>query len=256
MTMREIFSKNLERLCATQKSHAHVARELGLNRQQFASYVKGKYLPNETVIEKICAYFQVDIGTLFREHSPVTEFEGIDALIDCHKKQFDRIINDEISSRDRGLADGFYYIYFAVPDDPDSFTCSLLAIRREGGLTTFKRISRAVTARLTLRPRTLGIHSGFVVFREGLLFFLGVGMVQGGSPSMLVAHPIVSPEIPYVGQAIVHAGSTFHIVKFCITAVSKRVKIWKTMRSVRLLSRTELLNISPKVHAYFDAKNI
>ena len=247
MFMREIFSENLRRLCAAQQSHAHVARELGVNRQQFYSYIKGKNLPNERVIEKICEYFEVDVGTLFRQYDPISDFSSIDALNDKHKKQLNRIIADETGSKQRGIADGLYYIYFSMANDPDIFICSLLAIRREGGLTTFKRISRYVDPLAALRPSQRGIHSGVIFFRESLLFFLGLDQVTPGTPSMLVARPMVSAEILYGGQAIVHSGPTFQIVKFCIALAPKRVKIWRAIKKVKIMSIYELSEISPTI---------
>jgi transcriptional regulator with XRE-family HTH domain len=256
MSMRALFAKNLKRLCATQKSYAHVARELGVNRQQFDSYIKGRNLPNEGVVERICAYFQVDIGTLFRDHDPGSEFASIDALVDKHKKMLNGIIADETSARRGGLVDGKYHVYFSVPNDPDSFVCSLLAVRREGGFVTFRRITRTITSSLTLRGVNFGLHSGVVLFREGQLFFVGVARANEAAPSFLVANELLSREVLFGGKAIVHAGTNFHIVKFCIVPIPPRTKVWKAMRQATVLSRAEITSISPAVGAFFEAGSV
>ncbi len=245
MSMRAIFSSNLQRLCAEEKSHAHVARVLGVNRQQFYSYIKGKNLPNERVIDKICEYFNIDVGVLFRQYDPITDSGSIAALTYTHKKKLNQVISDEKANKHRGIADGLYYIYFSVPNDPESFVCSLLAIRREGGLTTFKRISRFADTLAPMRPTKRAVHTGVVLFRESLLFFMGFDQESPTTPSMLVARASVSADILYSGQAIVHSGQTFQITKFCITPTPKRSRIWKVMKNLKLMSGTELAAMAP-----------
>ncbi|MGL4490813.1 MAG: helix-turn-helix transcriptional regulator [Rhizobiaceae bacterium] len=245
--MRTLFAKNLKRLCATQKSYAHVARELGVNRQQFDSYIKGRNLPNEGVVDRICAYFQVDIGTLFRDHDPVSEFSAIDGLIDTHKKYLNDLIGQEVVLRRGGIADGKYFVYFSMPSDPDHFICSLMAVRREGGFTTFRRITRKVSASDTLRSVKFGLHSGVILFRENVLFLLGHPSADEAAPSMLAANELLSRDVPFGGRAIVHAGSTFHIVKFWITPIPPRMKIWKAMQRVRVLGKSEIASLSPRL---------
>ncbi len=250
--MRALFAKNLKRLCATQKSYAQVARELGVNRQQFDSYIKGRNLPNEGVVDRICAYFQVDIGTLFREHDPLSEFASIDGLIDSHKKFLNGIIFDELTSKRGGLADGKYYVYFSIPNDPEHFVCSLLAVRREGGFVTFRRITRTASAYGTLRSVNFGLHSGIILFRENLLFFVGDAKAKEAAPSLLVANEMLSRELLFGGRATVHAGTNFHIVKFCISPIPGRVKIWKAMQRVHVLHHSELNSISVGLSSFFE----
>lgn len=231
-----------------QKSHAHVARELGLNRQQFNGYITGKNLPNERVIDNICAYFQVDVGALFREADPETDFTNLDALADRQKKYLDRIIAIEKSSHRHGLTDGLYYVYFSVPRDRELVACSLLAVKREGGLTTFRRITRLGGISDGRRPKTRSIHSGVVLYRENYAFLIGLDTIDNGGPTILVASPMTSSEILYSGQGHVATGSDFDIVQFYITASPKRTKIWKAMNRVKIHSLNEILTYSKKIY--------
>jgi transcriptional regulator with XRE-family HTH domain len=252
MSIRGIFSSNLRRLSSKQKSHAHVARELGLNRQQFNSYVTGKNLPNERVIDNICAYFQIDVGMLFREANPETDFQSIESLTDRQRKFMDRVISSEKSSSRQALLDGLYYIYFSMPGDPEMVACSLMAVKREGGITTFRRVTRLGGASGGLRPRARGVHSGIVIFRDGLAFFIGIDVIDNSVPTILVGRPVASSEIIYAGQAQLTTDTGFGMVKFCITAVSKRTKVWKAMQRVKFHQKSDVLVFSKKLFEAFS----
>ena len=241
MSIRGIFSGNLRRLSSREKSHAHVARELGLNRQQFNGYMTGKNLPNERVIDNICAYFQVDVGTLFREADPDADFQNIESLTDRQRKFIDRVISAERSLSRKALSDGLYYVYFSVPSDPDLVACSLLAVKRERGITTFRRVTRLGGASGALRPRGRGVHSGMVLFRDGLAFFIGVDTTKNTPPTVLVGRPMASSEIIYAGRAHIGTDSGFSEVKFYITAVPNRTKVWKAMRKVKFHQTSSVL---------------
>jgi transcriptional regulator with XRE-family HTH domain len=252
MSIRSIFAGNLRRLSSREKSHAHVARELGLNRQQFNGYVTGKNLPNERVIDNICAYFQVDVGTLFREANPETDFQNIESLTDRQRKFIDRVIAAEKATSRQALQDGLYYIYFSVSGDPDMVACSLMAVRREGGLTTFRRITRLGGASGGLRPRGRGVHSGIVIFRDGLAFFIGLDSIDNAVPTILVGRLVTSSEILYAGQAHLVTDTGFTHVKFSITPVPKRTKVWKAMHRVKFHQRSEIKDFSKKIFDFFS----
>ena len=51
------FGKNLRWLCGLRRSVSFVARELGINRQQFGRYVNNKSYPNTHNLIAICAGF-------------------------------------------------------------------------------------------------------------------------------------------------------------------------------------------------------
>ena len=252
MSIRSIFSGNLRRLSSRERSHAHVARELGLNRQQFNGYMTGKNLPNERVIDNICAYFQVDVGTMFREADPDTDFQNIESLTDRQRKFIDRVVSDEKSTSRQALLDGLYYVYFSVPSDPDLVACSLMAVKREGGLTTFRRVTRLGGASGALRPRGRGIHSGLVFFRDGLAFFIGLDKIATSAPTILVGRPAASSEIIYAGQAHIATDSGFGSVLFCITAVRKRVKVWKAMHRIQFHNISDIKEFSEKIFIFFS----
>jgi hypothetical protein len=58
MSLREVLSANLSRLCEGEVSIAAVCRATRINRQQFNRYLSGASIPNGRNLEKICRYFR------------------------------------------------------------------------------------------------------------------------------------------------------------------------------------------------------
>ena len=248
MSMRKVFAANLRRLSEQKKSHAHVARELGLNRQQFDNYLKGINLPNESVVSRILEYFQVDLSYMFSDNKSET---GYNRLIEKHKTLLDSYIDQKLSSKPGGLQDGLYYVIFSMSGEVQNFACSLLAVRREGGITTFKRVTRLRGDTGIFKSTARDVHSGIVIYRDGMAFLMALDVTQQRLPSLLVASPVVSREVIYSGVSLISTGSRFDVIKFCICPVQKRTKIWSAMRKVSFLSANELDSAFPHVRQFF-----
>ena len=56
------FADRLAELCKTKPSASAVARDLEINRQQFARYLNGESVPRQSITRKVAAYFDVDPG--------------------------------------------------------------------------------------------------------------------------------------------------------------------------------------------------
>jgi len=59
------FAENLKALCSQHKSVSFVARETGINRQQFEKYLRGKSMPSPFTQRKIAEFFGVMPQDLF-----------------------------------------------------------------------------------------------------------------------------------------------------------------------------------------------
>jgi hypothetical protein len=143
-------------------------------------------------------------------------------------------------------------LFFSLGSRGEGYACSLLAVKREGGITTFRRVTRLRGDSGALRSKPRDIHSGVVVYREGAAFFVGMDMTDQRSPSLLAAIPVVSRDIIYGGDALVSTGHHYEVVKFCISPISKRSKVWRAMRNVSLLSKSELDLRFPQVSRFFS----
>jgi hypothetical protein len=220
-----------------------------VNRQQFDNYLKGKNLPNESVVLKVLQYFQVDIQYMFSDNKKRT---GYNNLIEKHQIALDNYIDQKISTKPGGIKDGLYYIIFSVLGELGSFACSLLAVRREGGLTTFKRITRLRGDVGIFKSTARDVHSGVIVYREGMAFLVALDITHQRSPSLLVANPVASRDVIYSGVSLISTGTSYNPVKFCICPISKRTSVWKAMKNVSFLRGDELRSQFPNAADFFQ----
>ena len=110
-----------------------VAKDLGINRQQFARYINGTSIPRASLIDQIAQYFDVEPGELFQ--SPGRGAEDLaKSLQGLH--HYASILDPNISEDE--LASGFYLGYRASLLTPGKFFLSLAMIYRDDGLTKYK----------------------------------------------------------------------------------------------------------------------
>jgi transcriptional regulator with XRE-family HTH domain len=219
MSLRSLFAQNLRQLSATKRSHAHVARALGINRQQFNNYITGKNLPNETVVDKICKYFNVDAAYMFREVPENVANDYILRLSISQRQFIDRLIRFEFGVKNKSLADGLYYIYFSNSDTDKSVVCSLIAVRTEGGLTVFRRVTRIPRKEDSSKSNLSGLHYGIVTSRQNRVTLVGFDLLEDFSTSLLSAISIVSSNILYGGLALISNNGNYRSIPFAIVAV-------------------------------------
>jgi transcriptional regulator with XRE-family HTH domain len=251
VSVKMIFAANLKRLCGTQKSHAQVARDLGINRQQFNGYVTGRNLPNEGIIDRICTYFGVKLDVLFRDWTPEEEFSSLEILTNNQKQIISLFALHERSLSRSNISKGLYYIYFEFPGEPDNLVCSLFAVGREGILTTFRRITRMKCGSGLQLLGANGVHKGIVLKRSNTLFMLALDSIDDWLPSLLVAEANSSSSVLYSGFAQIMSPSKFHTVKFCIVPITSNLNIPSLMRQVRIQSKNEIFNTSNIVYRFF-----
>jgi transcriptional regulator with XRE-family HTH domain len=234
MSLRSLFAQNLRQLSATKRSHAHVARALGINRQQFNNYITGKNLPNETVVDKICKYFKVDAAYMFREIEINEQDSKILKLAATHRRIINNIINFEISNKNRALVDGLYYVYFSNADGDRSVVCSLMALRREGGICVFRRVTRIRRKGDPNSPTLSGFHYGIVTSRQNQISLLGVDVLEDLSISLLNGVSVISSNILYGGFALLSSGFNSRIVPFAIVAVRSGYTVREALKGARV----------------------
>lgn len=62
--LRQMFGRNLRRLCVPYRSVSDLCRQLGINRTQFNRYLSGESFPRPDVLHLICKFFDVDARIL------------------------------------------------------------------------------------------------------------------------------------------------------------------------------------------------
>lgn len=236
MGIRERFSNNLRRLSLSRKSHAQVARDLGINRQQFNNYLNAKNLPNETVIDKICKYFDVDLSYMFTEISSDLAQNFINEFGKYEKNILNRFISVAKEHRKNRLRDGIYYIYFALHNNPDQILCSILAVKNQRGISYFRRLTRLSDQSETAQFVTQSLHAGIAICRHNSLLLFGLNVLEGLSPSLISGQSVVSSKVLYVGHAIVRAGLDFENVPFAIIAAPRRTSLKTALGAAKVKS--------------------
>lgn len=142
------FAKRLRELCTEANSISGVARDLGINRQQFARYLNGTTFPRTAVLTQLAEYFGTPVSDLFAH--------GDDLPGSRHRLRSLPAISELLSTC--GLVDateadieaGFYLIYRRSFRFDDRVFVSLMTIRPDAaGVMRFKARTPSRIARVT-----------------------------------------------------------------------------------------------------------
>jgi hypothetical protein len=157
---------------------------------------------------------------MFREIAENAISDKIENLNYRHRIFLSAFINHEIGSKRKAFSNGLYYIYFINSESDLSIVCSILAVRLEAGLCTFRRVTRVRRNNDTNKLSLRGLHYGIASIKQNRLFMLGADRFDEFAITLLTGSPVVSPNVLYGGIASVSTGSDFKHVPFAITAAS------------------------------------
>ena len=129
---RRIYAKSLKRLCARKKSVSEVAREIGINRQQFEIYLQGISLPSANNRFRISQYFGVPSEDFF-------ETEAIDRLLSSQERLTTGTLDpgglfgptSEYELRRLRNYQGIYHAFFVTPAFPEYIHVGAALIREQ-----------------------------------------------------------------------------------------------------------------------------
>jgi transcriptional regulator with XRE-family HTH domain len=203
MSLRDVLSANLARLCAGEDSIAAVCRATRINRQQFNRYLAGSSIPNGRNLEKICRYFRTDESELFRPrhevpgHGPDAESESWS--YEDVRATLKRLRGEAPTSMEPGI----YFAHFAYPQDPSTVMRSVVVVRRDGNLSTFRRLTGLSEPKGSWWSHFTGDHKGIILERRHWLFFVGLNRVAESEPSLFVLRWVPSAEPMLSGHATI-----------------------------------------------------
>ncbi len=203
MSLREAFSANLTRLCASQASIAAICRATQINRQQFNRYLSGESLPNQRNLAKICEFFGVDERGMFGQDEsappkgPLTETSWW-SHVDLRAAL--KLIHSDTRP---SIAAGLYFADFAVPGDRSSIVRSAIVIRNDGNLTTFRRLTGLSERKGSWWSQFHGDHKGFILERAHWLYLVGLNARGSREPSLIVLRWMSGSRPMLTGQALV-----------------------------------------------------
>src|SRR5262245_45763032 len=163
MSLRLNMARNLQRLVGEIGSANFVSRELGINRQQFEKYLKGRSLPSRTTLVRICSYFKISEEALFSpsQDGDIAEVEDRPvATGSC-----DEVLKPLFSEPAASIKPGIYFLWLTVPTRPDQIVCAPVFIERQGDAVTFRRVTGSAEPKDRLWWHRVGDHKGTVVER-------------------------------------------------------------------------------------------
>ncbi len=138
----QVFGERLRELSDARGSYSQIARDLGINRQQFARYLNGSSRPRDALVRKMAEYFEVETGLFFQSKSvhadgapPLAQENPVASAM---QEGLSLLEQPEIPESE--LKSGFYMQYKQSFTQPDKIVCMLCKIYRDkSGVTRCKR---------------------------------------------------------------------------------------------------------------------
>ncbi len=206
MRIREIVAENLRRRCEGDQSVAHICRKMGINRQQFNKYLAGVTLPNERSLDKICHYFGIQESELLNTDSSSISIDSVPAndtlslLKFVHQLVSKKLNYDKFQT---SLTDGVYHTYFGHINGRDSIVRSVTIIKKDGNLTSFRRITGISNEPESTWADFTGDHRGMVIDRANAVFFQGMNSLGTEEPSLVCVQSQPMSTLLLAGFALI-----------------------------------------------------
>lgn len=232
MEVREVFAQNLRNLCDTRPSIASVCREMDINRQQFARYLGGKGLPNTANLDKICQYFGIVEADLFRSDLTAV-FDNADNQRNPVGKRVMEILAQEPPAR---LPAGSYFVDFTSSELDNTIVRSVLILRNQGNLLTFRRLTGTGETQHTWWAQFDGDHEGLIIERRGFFYMMGINRAGSREPSMLVFRYAMTDRLMLVGHASIIGTNGPTIMVAVLTPMQRKMSLRAALKSARSYS--------------------
>ncbi len=185
MTIRDNIAANLRELCTQKGSIAQACREAGINRQQFNRYLTGEAIPNRSNLEKICACFGISETELFQDPQLTAVPAVTSTPLELKNPDCSRIFDNMTSTPPATISDGTYYIYFGFSEEGAEIARSVMFVRSQGPLRTFRRITNISALKPAAWHYYHGHHRGIVLERRHWLYFAAISGNGREEPSLI-----------------------------------------------------------------------
>ena len=171
---RNQFANRLSELCKTKPSASAVARDLEINRQQFARYLNGESVPRQSIVRKIANYFDVDPGALF-SNKPIQEQESNENTSENTFRAAMALYNDARMQQitDTDLEPGMYWQYKTLLRQPEKALKTLVSVTKDGSVYRYKRRSSVVYNEL-VNSTVKNTINGVFMKQNGYLLLIDV----------------------------------------------------------------------------------
>src|SRR5579871_2329328 len=202
MSLHEALSVNLARLCASRGSIAAVCRATQINRQQFSRYLSGETVPNKRNRDKICRFFGIAESELFVEPAAESAARSPEPPGSWSHREMRAAMKLVYSEPPNSIRPGIYFAHFSIPEDQSSIMRSVLVVRMDGSLATFRRLTGFSEPRGSWWSHFTGDHRGIVIERLHWLYFVALNWRGTREPTLLVLRWIPISEPMLGGKAM------------------------------------------------------
>lgn len=194
-TDRANFQVNLRYLCQHKKSASKIARDVGINRQQFEKYLSGRSFPSQNTFFRLSGYFGIPQDTLLAapETFANARHEFV-AISEQRTFEFSRSTAQEMGI----LRDyvGSYQIYFLTPAWPGRISSGLVVVSEQDRQLKTRFFNR------TRDPKTGALYrsrlEGRIVLRDDRLFQLEKTSEDQNRFSETILFPAHTPRARYL----------------------------------------------------------
>lgn len=131
---------------------------------------------------------------------------------------------------------GLYFVHFAYPQDPRSVMRSTLLVRRDGNLTTFRRLTGLGERRSSWWSHFTGDHKGVVLERRHWLYFVGLNDVAHHEPTLFVMRWVTTAEPLLGGHATILTPAGPTVTAVVISACRQGMSLRSAIRMSHIYS--------------------
>jgi transcriptional regulator with XRE-family HTH domain len=189
------FADNLRLACRYYPSISAVCRRVGMNRQQFNTYLSEAAMPSMANFKKIADFFGVDESEMLlnsRDFARIIEGKNRhNPHIDFLNGMMQQVVGDPDRMRQQlAKYQGFYFCLFNSCGHPGYIIRSLVHIREKHGIVAVKTIE--ILAHRKGNRRRSGFifkRSGALVLNSGRLFIYDYEQTINRTPSMTILFP-------------------------------------------------------------------
>jgi transcriptional regulator with XRE-family HTH domain len=239
MSLHDALSVNLTRLCESKGTIAAVCRGTRINRQQFNRYLSGETVPNKRNREKICRYFGIEERELFLEPAAEPGNRSAETAGSWSHRELRSAMKLVYSEPLTSVKPGIYFAHFAIPQDQTSIMRSVLVVRNDGNLTTFRRLTGISEPRRSWWSHFTGDHKGVVIERLHWLYFVALNWRGTREPSLLALRWIPISEPMLGGQAMIMTPSGPTLTAVVVTPCERSMRFRAAVRASHVYSSSD-----------------
>ncbi|MEM7171111.1 MAG: helix-turn-helix transcriptional regulator [Pseudomonadota bacterium] len=268
---KDNFCKNLRFLCNERASISQVCRDIGINRQQFNSYLSGRSKPSGHNLTRISAYFEVAVVALDDPHEEFCKARGAygaDSFI-ADKDRFWNMANHALAGDRNALRKhlGYYHSYFVSPQVGEKVMRALVCLFESEGRFFTKSIERSNQD----GPHALiSKYDGVATCLNERIFVVEFESLSRDSLVETILYPSYRRKLTYLSGLTLGSSSFRHRAPFATPVVwrflGRTIDTRKSLEACGLLDlnsrdtdpvvrsifskTTEMLNLSMRVRPY------